>query len=186
MRLLQDYKSQLRQPCMITPCVQPYSPKILKPTTLPPCPPVRSVKAVVITIFNFIVTVVAAFACTYLGSQYIFAETAAVSEPSPWQPLVLARPDTQGHLCLVFVSPACPVSRHCGLSGGLGRAVRDGADPGRGPWETVTLNRRLRAGGFGPPQELLIWDRPSPVCACSCCGKAPAILRLVLCFPLLK
>ncbi|NWS62096.1 TM199 protein, partial [Chunga burmeisteri] len=37
----------------------------------------RSVKAVVITIFNFIVTVVAAFACTYLGSQYIFAETAA-------------------------------------------------------------------------------------------------------------
>ncbi|NXU96521.1 TM199 protein, partial [Cettia cetti] len=43
----------------------------------PFCPPVRSVKAVVITIFNFIVTVVAAFACTYLGSQYVFAETAA-------------------------------------------------------------------------------------------------------------
>ncbi|XP_040471802.1 transmembrane protein 199 isoform X1 [Falco naumanni] len=42
---------------------------------------VRSVKAVVITIFNFIVTVVTAFACTYLGSQYVFAETAAVSEP---------------------------------------------------------------------------------------------------------
>ncbi|NWX30564.1 TM199 protein, partial [Notiomystis cincta] len=41
------------------------------------CCQVRSVKAVVITIFNFIVTVVAAFACTYLGSQYIFAETAA-------------------------------------------------------------------------------------------------------------
>ncbi|XP_064379370.1 transmembrane protein 199 isoform X2 [Dromaius novaehollandiae] len=38
---------------------------------------VRSVKAVVITILNFIVTVAAAFACTYLGSQYIFAETAA-------------------------------------------------------------------------------------------------------------
>ncbi|XP_067165572.1 transmembrane protein 199 isoform X2 [Apteryx mantelli] len=38
---------------------------------------VRSVKAVVITIFNFIVTVAAAFACTYLGSQYIFAEMAA-------------------------------------------------------------------------------------------------------------
>ncbi|XP_075627390.1 vacuolar ATPase assembly protein VMA12 isoform X2 [Balearica regulorum gibbericeps] len=38
---------------------------------------VRSVKAVVITIFNFIITVVAAFACTYLGSQYVFAETAA-------------------------------------------------------------------------------------------------------------
>ncbi|XP_062448550.1 transmembrane protein 199 [Rhea pennata] len=38
---------------------------------------VRSVKAVVITIFNFIVTVAAAFACTYLGSQYVFAETAA-------------------------------------------------------------------------------------------------------------
>ncbi|XP_008638628.2 PREDICTED: transmembrane protein 199, partial [Corvus brachyrhynchos] len=38
---------------------------------------VRSVKAVVITIFNFIVTVVAAFACTYLGSQYVFTETAA-------------------------------------------------------------------------------------------------------------
>ncbi|XP_010076380.1 PREDICTED: transmembrane protein 199, partial [Pterocles gutturalis] len=38
---------------------------------------VRSVKAVVITIFNFIVTVVATFACTYLGSQYVFADTAA-------------------------------------------------------------------------------------------------------------
>nr|XP_042713979.1 transmembrane protein 199 isoform X1 [Chrysemys picta bellii] len=38
---------------------------------------VRSMKAVVITIFNFIVTVVAAFACTYLGSQYIFTEMAA-------------------------------------------------------------------------------------------------------------
>ncbi|XP_043820403.1 transmembrane protein 199 [Dromiciops gliroides] len=38
---------------------------------------VRSVKAVVITIFNFIVTVAAAFACTYLGSQYIFSEMAA-------------------------------------------------------------------------------------------------------------
>ncbi|NXV40858.1 TM199 protein, partial [Uria aalge] len=44
---------------------------------LSPFSPVRSVKAVVITIFNFIVTVVAAFACTYLGSQYVFAETAA-------------------------------------------------------------------------------------------------------------
>ncbi|XP_048823158.1 transmembrane protein 199 [Lagopus muta] len=38
---------------------------------------VRSVKAVVVTIFNFFVTVVAAFACTYLGSQYLFVETAA-------------------------------------------------------------------------------------------------------------
>ncbi|NXV83173.1 TM199 protein, partial [Atlantisia rogersi] len=43
---------------------------------LSPFSPVRSVKAVVITIFNFFVTVAAAFACTYLGSQYIFAETA--------------------------------------------------------------------------------------------------------------
>uniref|UniRef100_A0A8C5T4X9 Transmembrane protein 199 n=1 Tax=Malurus cyaneus samueli TaxID=2593467 RepID=A0A8C5T4X9_9PASS len=41
------------------------------------CSAFRSVKAVIITIFNFIVTVVAAFACTYLGSQYVFAETAA-------------------------------------------------------------------------------------------------------------
>ncbi|OWK59866.1 Transmembrane protein 199 [Lonchura striata] len=49
-------------------------PKIISFT---PLSPVRSVKAVVITIFNFIITVVAAFACTYLGSQYIFAETAA-------------------------------------------------------------------------------------------------------------
>ncbi|XP_039613047.1 transmembrane protein 199 isoform X2 [Polypterus senegalus] len=38
---------------------------------------VKSVKAMVITIFNFLVTVVAAFACTYLGSQYIFTETTA-------------------------------------------------------------------------------------------------------------
>uniref|UniRef100_A0A8I5T3Y7 Transmembrane protein 199 n=1 Tax=Pongo abelii TaxID=9601 RepID=A0A8I5T3Y7_PONAB len=37
----------------------------------------RSLKALVITIFNFIVTVVAAFVCTYLGSQYIFTEMAS-------------------------------------------------------------------------------------------------------------
>lgn len=40
----------------------------------------RSVKALVITIFNFIVTVAAAFVCTYLGSQYIFTEMASVSK----------------------------------------------------------------------------------------------------------
>lgn len=87
---------------------------------------------------------------------------------------------------LSFVSPACPVSRHCGLGGGLGRAVRDGADPRRGPWETMTVNCRLLAGGFCPPQELLIWDRFSPLSTCSCCGKIAALLRLVLCFSLLK
>ncbi|KAF6097743.1 transmembrane protein 199 [Phyllostomus discolor] len=38
---------------------------------------VRSVKALVITIFNFIVTVAAAFVCTYLGSQYVFTEMAS-------------------------------------------------------------------------------------------------------------
>ncbi|KAI5626741.1 transmembrane protein 199 [Silurus asotus] len=38
---------------------------------------VRSVKAVVVTVFNFLVTVVAAFACAYIGSQYLFTETAA-------------------------------------------------------------------------------------------------------------
>lgn len=38
----------------------------------------RSVKAVVVTIFNFLVTVVAAFACSYIGSQYLFSDTAAV------------------------------------------------------------------------------------------------------------
>ncbi|KAM9257218.1 transmembrane protein 199 isoform 1-T1 [Cariama cristata] len=75
---------------------------------------VRSVKAVVITIFNFIVTVVAAFACTYLGSQYIFAETAAVSEPlasehacgalCAGQAGAAAGLQTQGHLSLFF----CP------------------------------------------------------------------------------
>lgn len=40
--------------------------------------PVRSVKAVVVTIFNFLVTVVATFACSYMGSQYLFTDTAAV------------------------------------------------------------------------------------------------------------
>uniref|UniRef100_A0A2K6QT26 Transmembrane protein 199 n=1 Tax=Rhinopithecus roxellana TaxID=61622 RepID=A0A2K6QT26_RHIRO len=40
-------------------------------------PKVRSLKALVITIFNFIVTVVAAFVCTYLGSQYVFTEMAS-------------------------------------------------------------------------------------------------------------
>ncbi|MED6235101.1 hypothetical protein ATANTOWER_015839 [Ataeniobius toweri] len=38
---------------------------------------VRSVKAVVVTVFNFLVTLVAAFACSYMGSQYVFTETAA-------------------------------------------------------------------------------------------------------------
>ncbi|KAM5274834.1 transmembrane protein 199 [Ctenodactylus gundi] len=38
---------------------------------------VRSLKALVITIFNFIVTVAAAFVCTYLGSQYVFTEVAS-------------------------------------------------------------------------------------------------------------
>ncbi|XP_054545284.1 transmembrane protein 199 isoform X2 [Talpa occidentalis] len=43
---------------------------------------VRSVKALVITIFNFIVTVAAAFVCTYLGSQYVFTEMAS-KNPDP-------------------------------------------------------------------------------------------------------
>ncbi|KAI3354485.1 hypothetical protein L3Q82_018997 [Scortum barcoo] len=38
---------------------------------------VRSVKAMVVTVFNFLVTVVAAFACSYMGSQYLFTDTAA-------------------------------------------------------------------------------------------------------------
>uniref|UniRef100_A0A3Q3VYL3 Uncharacterized protein n=1 Tax=Mola mola TaxID=94237 RepID=A0A3Q3VYL3_MOLML len=38
---------------------------------------VRSVKAVVVTVFNFLVTVAAAFACSYIGSQYLFTDTAA-------------------------------------------------------------------------------------------------------------
>ncbi|XP_034404780.1 transmembrane protein 199 [Cyclopterus lumpus] len=38
---------------------------------------VRSVKAVVATVFNFLVTVVAAFACSYMGSQYLFTDTGA-------------------------------------------------------------------------------------------------------------
>lgn len=36
---------------------------------------VRSVKTTVVTVFNFLVTIVAAFACSYMGTQYIFAET---------------------------------------------------------------------------------------------------------------
>lgn len=38
---------------------------------------VRSAKAVVVTVFNFLVTVVAAFACSYMGSQYLFTDTSA-------------------------------------------------------------------------------------------------------------
>ncbi|EHB00545.1 Transmembrane protein 199 [Heterocephalus glaber] len=38
---------------------------------------VRSVKPLVITVFNFIVTAAAAFICMYLGSQYIFTEMAS-------------------------------------------------------------------------------------------------------------
>ncbi|XP_040194289.1 transmembrane protein 199 isoform X1 [Rana temporaria] len=37
---------------------------------------VRPLKKIVVTVFNFFVTVAAAFACTYIGSQYIFAEAA--------------------------------------------------------------------------------------------------------------
>ncbi|KAJ7990275.1 hypothetical protein DPEC_G00298630 [Dallia pectoralis] len=38
---------------------------------------VRSVKAAVLTVFNFLVTVAATFACSYLGSQYLFTEITA-------------------------------------------------------------------------------------------------------------
>ncbi|XP_017289647.1 transmembrane protein 199 [Kryptolebias marmoratus] len=38
---------------------------------------VQSVKAIVVTVFNFLVTIVAAFACSYMGSQYLFTETTA-------------------------------------------------------------------------------------------------------------
>ncbi|XP_049580990.1 transmembrane protein 199 [Syngnathus scovelli] len=38
---------------------------------------VRSAKAVVVTVFNFLVTVIATFACSYMGSQYLFTETTA-------------------------------------------------------------------------------------------------------------
>ncbi|XP_054650413.1 transmembrane protein 199 [Dunckerocampus dactyliophorus] len=38
---------------------------------------VRSAKAVVVTVFNFLVTIVATFACSYMGSQYLFTETPA-------------------------------------------------------------------------------------------------------------
>ncbi|KAM3854879.1 transmembrane protein 199 [Vipera latastei] len=37
----------------------------------------RSAKAVTVTLINFLVTVGAAFACAFLGSHYIFTETAA-------------------------------------------------------------------------------------------------------------
>uniref|UniRef100_A0A670Z495 Transmembrane protein 199 n=1 Tax=Pseudonaja textilis TaxID=8673 RepID=A0A670Z495_PSETE len=54
---------------------------------------VRSAKAVTVTLLNFLVTVGAAFACAFLGSQYIFAEVAAVSNPrrGPGSPLGGAR-----------------------------------------------------------------------------------------------
>ncbi|KAM3875451.1 transmembrane protein 199-like [Diretmus argenteus] len=38
---------------------------------------VRSAKAAVVTVFNFLVTVAATFACSYMGSQYLFTETTA-------------------------------------------------------------------------------------------------------------
>ncbi|XP_075052779.1 vacuolar ATPase assembly protein VMA12 [Mixophyes fleayi] len=38
---------------------------------------VRPLKTVIITVFNFFVTIAAAFACTYIGSQYVFTEAAA-------------------------------------------------------------------------------------------------------------
>ncbi|XP_012691639.1 transmembrane protein 199 [Clupea harengus] len=38
---------------------------------------VRSAKAAVLTVFNFLVTVAATFACAYIFSQYIFTETTA-------------------------------------------------------------------------------------------------------------
>ncbi|XP_063812213.1 transmembrane protein 199 [Pseudophryne corroboree] len=38
---------------------------------------VRPLKTIIITVFNFFVTVAAAFACTYIGSQYVFTEATA-------------------------------------------------------------------------------------------------------------
>ncbi|XP_077336719.1 vacuolar ATPase assembly protein VMA12 isoform X1 [Lithobates pipiens] len=37
---------------------------------------IRPLKKIVITVFNFFVTVATAFACTYIGSQYVFSESA--------------------------------------------------------------------------------------------------------------
>lgn len=36
---------------------------------------VRSAKAAVVTVLNFLVTIAATFACSYIGSQYLFDET---------------------------------------------------------------------------------------------------------------
>ncbi|KAM4702373.1 transmembrane protein 199 [Discoglossus pictus] len=38
---------------------------------------VQPLKKIIITVFNFFVTVAAAFACTYIGSQYLFTDAAA-------------------------------------------------------------------------------------------------------------
>ncbi|XP_071994200.1 transmembrane protein 199 [Engystomops pustulosus] len=38
---------------------------------------VRPLKTIIITVFNFLVTVAASFACTYIGTQYVFTEAAA-------------------------------------------------------------------------------------------------------------
>uniref|UniRef100_S4R904 Transmembrane protein 199 n=1 Tax=Petromyzon marinus TaxID=7757 RepID=S4R904_PETMA len=39
----------------------------------------KSVKAMVVTMFNFLITVVAAYVCVYLASQYVLPNTTSVS-----------------------------------------------------------------------------------------------------------
>lgn len=141
----------------------------------------------------------AAFACTYLGSQYIFAETAAVSYPWPQSGRRAPQRGQQlqahtGSLLSLFVSPARPLSGNRGLGCWLGRAVRDGADPRRGPWQTVIarvlLNYGPCAGGFRPPQESLIWGRfifYHLFVPAAATRKSPLLSSgLVLCFQLLN
>ncbi|KAL6047578.1 hypothetical protein STEG23_007689 [Scotinomys teguina] len=69
---------------------------------------VRSVKALVITIFNFIVTVAAAFVCTYLGSQYIFTEMASDWAVKLDGMRMLMEPPTVSKAEEQSPPPACP------------------------------------------------------------------------------
>lgn len=72
--------------------------------------PVRSVKAVLVTIFNFLVTVAATFACSYIGSQYLFSDTTAVGST---------------HFLRACVRPRCRVFQFQTFSSSEGVGSRD-------------------------------------------------------------
>lgn len=97
------------------------------------CSTVRSEKAVVVTVFNFLVTVIAAFACSYLGSQYIFTETATVSIHTPINSQMTSHKMFLNFCMSYFFSSEGNSGSDCSICCWSSRALRSGSNYGGRP-----------------------------------------------------